>query len=117
LIPEPLLDDVPAGFIEGVFTVPVLLPFATPVSRLCRSRRLSSAPFLLLLVVPLGSGTDDLRGGCAADFGVSGLVAVLRGSCLGEVEDGASLEFCALASPIKAATVTNKIPILGFNLI
>ena len=79
----------------------------------CRTRRLSSAFVSRPLVAAFGTATDDLRGGAIADFGVSGWIAVLRGS--GDLEeDDPIVEFWADARQNKAATVTNKKAILHF---
>ncbi|MGA9134547.1 MAG: hypothetical protein WB384_21295 [Candidatus Sulfotelmatobacter sp.] len=66
-------------------------------------------------VVPdFGSATDALRGAAKADFGVSGWIEALSlGSPPEADEDGAILEFWALARQIKvAATVTNEKAVL-----
>ena len=94
----------------------VLAFFEAPIFAFCFSSRASSA-FVSRPVVPdFGSATDALRGAAKADFGVSGWIEALSlGSAPEADEDGAILEFWALARQIKvAATVTNKKAILHF---
>jgi hypothetical protein len=86
--------------------------FETPVFMPCRSRRVSSAFVSRPLVAAFGTATDDLRGAAIADFGVSGWIAVLRGSGPDLEEDDPILEFCADAMQTTAATATNKKAIL-----
>ncbi len=81
---------------------------------LCRSRLVSSEFVFPLFSDALGGGADELLRGAIADFGVSGLIAVLRGSGPGLVGEDPTLEFCAVATPIRTAKVAQKIPILHF---
>jgi hypothetical protein len=111
----------PAGFwlLELIVELPeaagpVLPLFGTPPLMFCRSSLLSSAVVFRPLFGAFGATTDDFLLAGIADFGVSGLVAALRESELDLPEDDPLLEFCAVATPIPAITVTNKHAILCF---
>lgn len=102
---------MPAGF-TGLALEDRLLPLLEmPVFIPCRSRRVRSAFVSRPLVAAFGTATDDLRGAAIADFGVSGWIAVLRGSGPDSAGDP-TLEFWADATQIKAAAVTHTKPVL-----
>jgi hypothetical protein len=55
-----------------------------------------------------------LWGGGIADFGVSGLFAACTGAGLALGEEESGLDFCAVATPIHTAQVTNQNTALYF---